>query len=260
MPRSVGYTVRFAAGVSIVASVLVAGSAVLLRDRQDANRLLDRRRKVLEVAGLVDAGERLTGDVVTRRFEADIRTIVIELATGEPAPEIDPVGFDQRAASRDPVRSRPAPENSAGVTRLPDHAVVYHVIRQSDIEALLVPIEGKGLWGTMYGYLALSSDLETVRGITFYEHRETPGLGSGIEDSDWQVGWVGRRPFDDEWKPRLEVIKGPAGPPDAAPYEIDGLSGATLTGRGVTNLIRFWLGPDGFGAYLERYRGEAGIP
>ena len=258
MECSVAYTLRFAATVAAIASATVAIAAVVLEERQEANRLLDRRRHVLEVVGLTEAGERLTRDEVMSRFETNLQPLLIELSTGAVAQDLSPEGFDQRRASQDPDRSRPAPPNQAGVSRLPDHAIVYHLVRDDEVEAVVIPFEGLGLWSTMYGYLALSGDLSTVRGITFYEHAETAGLGALVSDPEWRALWTGRRVFDDDWRPRLRVIKGPAGPPEQAPYEVDGLSGATLTGNGVTRALHFWLGDDAFGPYLARYRADRG--
>jgi Na+-transporting NADH:ubiquinone oxidoreductase subunit C len=258
--RSPASTIRFAAVLSLVCSILVAGSAVVLRDRQEANRLLDRRLKVLTVAQLVAPGERLSREEVDARFEARIRPVAIELATGEAAPEIDIASYDQRRAAQDPGRSRLAPPNDAGVARLPVHAVVYEWVEAGAVAGIILPIEGKGLWSTLYGYLALTPDTREVRGIDFYEHGETAGLGDGIEDPVWRARWEGRQAFDDNWEPRIEVVKGPAPPPSAAPFEVDGLAGATLTGRGVTHLVRFWLGWDGFGPYLARVREGTGAP
>ena len=111
----------------------------------------------------------------------------------------------------------------------------------------------------MYGFIALSADLETINGITFYEHGETPGLGGEIDNPLWKASWQGRKAFDEQWTPRIEVIKGTAAPADQAPYQVDGLAGATLTARGVSNTVRFWLGDHAFGPYLARYRQERGI-
>jgi Na+-transporting NADH:ubiquinone oxidoreductase subunit C len=258
--RSVAYTLRFAAIVAAVASTVVATTAVGLSSRQEANRLLDQRRKVLEAAGLSAPGERLSRAAVTRRFEENIRATVVELRTGEVADDLDAASFDQRKATRDPERSRSAPDNDAGVSRVPDHVRVYHVVRADEIDALVLPFEGVGLWSTIYGFVALSADLSTVRGITFYEHAETAGLGALINEPDWRRLWEGRRVFDEQWEPRLRVIKGRAGPPEESPYEVDGLAGATLTGNGVTAALHFWLGDAGLGPYLDRYREERGIP
>ena len=256
---SVAYTLRFAAIVAFIASAVVASTALVLRPRQEANRLLDQHRQVLEATGLATAGERLARPEVTRLFNENIQAVVVHLRSGEVSPELDPAAFDQRRASTDPETSRAAPENDAGVSRIPDHALVYHVVRNGEIDQLVLPFQGVGLWSTMYGFLALSADLSTVRGISIYEHAETAGLGALVSDPEWRALWVGRRVFDDEWRPRLRVLKGPAPPPSVSPYEVDGLAGATLTGNGVTAALHFWLGDAGLGPYLDRYRDERGI-
>ena len=135
--------------------------------------------------------------------------------------------------------------------------MVYRVLDENgDLDSLVLPIEGYGLWKFLYGFIALESDLNTVRGITYYQHGETPGLGGEVDNPRWKQGWVGRKVFDDSGEPKIEVIKGYAGPVETDPYEIDGLSGATLTSRGVTNMIHFWLGENGFGPYLENLAQE----
>ena len=110
------------------------------------------------------------------------------------------------------------------------------------------------MWGTIYGFLSLAPDASTVRGLTYYEHRETPGLGGEIGNPDWLALWRGRKGYDDQWNPSIQVIKGQAGPPDTDPLRVDGLSGATITSNAVTRLIRFWLGSEGYGKFLQRYR------
>ena len=252
-------TVGFAAVVSVVASVFVAGSAVLLKDRQEENKLLDLRSKVLLVADLVKPGEKLARDAINQRFEENLTAVVIALGTGEEVADIDPVTFDQRAATQDPDRSERAPSNRAKVSRLPNNVLIYQLLDGEEVDRLILPVEGYGLWSTLYGFVALSADLRTIQGITFYEHAETAGLGGEVDNPKWLALWPGRRAFGDEWEPRIEVIKGLAGSVESDPYRVDGLAGATLTSRGVTNLLRFWLGENGFGPYLDRYRAERGI-
>lgn len=260
------YTLRFAAVVAVIASAVVATVAIALESRQDSNRLLDRRLQILEAVGLRAPGERLSREEVMRRFDENVRGLVVDRETGAVVPDAEPTTFDQRRASQDPTTSRRATENRAGVVRVPDRVLVYHLVRRTDggdaeeVEAIVLPFEGVGLWSTMYGYLALSADLARVVGVTFYEHGETAGLGALITDADWRALWVDRRVFDDDWVPALRVVKGPAGPPAESPFEVDGLAGATLTGNGVTEALRFWLGEDGLGPYLRRYRAERGIP
>lgn len=257
MQRSAAYVLGFAGVVCVICAVIVSSAAVALRDRQEVNNALYRRQNVLVAAGLVEPGESLTDEELDRRFE-QIEARVVNLQTGEYAPEIDPLGFDQRKATTDPAMSRAAPANVAQLQRLPDHVVVYEVRDGAgDLEMVVLPVRGKGLWSTLYGFIALRGDLETIQGLTFYEHGETPGLGGEIDNPRWKSLWEGRKAFDEEGDVVVRVVKGPAGPPFEAPYEVDGLAGATITSRGVTNLVRFWLGEEGFQPYLENLQGGA---
>ena len=250
------YVVGFATAVCLVCSIVVSTAAVALRDRQDRNKVLDRQTQVLVVAGLVDEGQKTSPEDVEQLFEDNIRIRVVDLTTGEYDDSVDAANYDQRKATKDPATSRAAPANNAGITRLPTYAVVYQRVEDEEVQSLILPIEGKGLWSTLYGYLALAPDTTTIEGITFYEHGETPGLGGEIDNPNWKSVWIGRQAFDENWQPAVEVIKGLAGPVAEDPYRIDGISGATLTARGVSDLVRFWLGEDGFEPYLANFRAE----
>ena len=120
---------------------------------------------------------------------------------------------------------------------------------------LLLPIHGKGLWSTLYGFIALETDTRTVKGIGFYQHGETAGLGGEVDNPQWKKQWEGKLVLDDKYKPIFKVQKGSVDNADPmAQYKVDGLSGATITSNGVTGLIQYWLGEDGFGPYLARFR------
>jgi Na+-transporting NADH:ubiquinone oxidoreductase subunit C len=248
------YTIAFAAVVCIACALPIAWAAVALKPRQEQNARIDRLEKVLAVAGVMERGESLTAEEVEARFAQSIVPRAIDLGTGEPVDSVDAAAYDQRRAMQDPAQSRPAPENAARVVRVPTVGVVYEVRRDGALQAIVLPIQGYGLWSTMYGYIALAADARTVTGITFYEHGETAGLGGEIENPRWQARWVGRRAIDDAGAVQLEVVKGAAGPAADDPYRVDGISGATITGRGVTSTLAFWLGPDAFGPYLARMR------
>lgn len=254
---AVGYTIGFAAAVCVVCAVLVSSAAVALRDRQAANEELERKRNVLQAAGVMRPGERLSRAEIEQRF-ASFEAVAVDLRTGAEDPAFEPVGYDPRRALGDPQASRPAPANDAQIARVPNHALVYKKRDEAGkLELLVLPVEGKGLWSTMYGYLALDADLDTVRGLTYYQHGETPGLGGEVDNPRWKALWPGRRIVDTDDHVAIEVIRGQAGPPGEDPYRVDGLSGATLTSRGVTGTLRFWLGAHGFGPYLERLKREA---
>ncbi len=259
MPRldSTRYTVLFAVAVSALCALLVSATAVGLRDRQQANALLYQQKNVLLAAGLAEAGAELSRAEVLAIFERRIQVRGVDLQSGALLAEnrFDAKAYDQRRARNDPAMSRAAPPNDAQLARLPKLATVY-VVKGADghPEQFVLPIEGLGMWGTMYGFLAIARDGNTVRGLTFYEQKETPGLGGEIANPKWQALWVGRKAFDANWQPQLSVIKGQAGPPAQDPHRVDGLSGATITSVGVSRVVRFWLGDDGFGPTLKNLR------
>jgi Na+-transporting NADH:ubiquinone oxidoreductase subunit C len=261
MQHSSLYTVLFAAALCIVCSVLVSSSAVGLHDRQVRNQLIDQQKKVLAVIGLIDPGDSPPAAEVERLFEENLEARIVSLQTGAYVEGVDAIAFDQRKAAKDPETSRPAPANPARVRRVPDQARIYLYSEGEELQALVLPIEGMGLWSTLYGYVALERDARTIRGLTFYEHGETAGLGGEVDNPRWKALWPGRLAFDEDWQTKIAVIKGAAGPPGDDPYRVDGLSGATLTCNGVTNALRFWLGDAGFGPFLAEYRaGEGGKP
>lgn len=257
MQYSVRYILAFSTAICFVCALFVSGTAEWLGPRQKRNILIDRQKNVLSVAGLMKPGESLTATEIEERFHASVRPKVINLATGEENTSIDPTTFNQRAASRDPATSQPAPPNPSKVLRVPDQALIYEVVGANDkVDTIILPIQGYGLWSTLYGYLALDPDMNTIQGITYYEQKETAGLGGEVQNPRWLAKWPGRRVFDERGRVKITVKKGVAGPPETDPYYVDGLSGATITSRGVTNMLHFWMGKDGFGPFIAKQKGE----
>jgi Na+-transporting NADH:ubiquinone oxidoreductase subunit C len=258
---STRYTFLFATVVCVVCALLVAVSAVGLHDRQEMNALLYRQKNVLLAAGLVGPGEDLSARELLKIFDQNIRVRLVDLATGElvPREKQDPQSYDQRRARNDPAQSRVAPPNDAGVSRLPNYGTVYFAMKGDAVRLVVLPIEGAGMWGTVYGFIALEPDCNTVRGLTYYDQKETPGLGGEIGNPKWQAVWNGRKVYNDKWEPQLTVIKGKAGAPDRDPHHVDGLSGATITSNGVSRLTAFWMSNQAWGRFLTRVR-EGGKP
>ncbi|MCB9553167.1 MAG: Na(+)-translocating NADH-quinone reductase subunit C [Myxococcales bacterium] len=254
MQYSQKYIVGFAAAVCLVCGIFVASAAVALRDQQQQNAVLDQQEKVLNVAGLLQEGQKVSPAAIQKLFDDNIKARIIDLQSGEYT-EDDPASFDQLAATADPATSKVAPPNPAGVPRLPKKAKIYQVMNGENVSAVILPVHGKGLWSTMYGYVALAPDGNTIKGLTFYQHGETPGLGGEVDNPRWKGLWPGRKVYVDG-EPKIDVIKGQAGPPAVDPYKVDGLSGATITSRGVGFLMRFWLGENGFGPYIQKFKSE----
>jgi len=254
-------TILVALGVCIVCSVLVSGSVVILRQRQQDNKELDKLKNILQAANLY------TDDAsVKRTIQEKIRPVLVDLANGQILSEstgdkrLDPRRFDLKAIARDPELSRtiPAGKDLAHIGRQPKYMVVYNVIENGQVAGLILPVYGKGLWSTMYGFIALKNDLQTVTGFIFYEHGETPGLGGEVDNPLWRAKWVGKQAFNESGALKIEVIKGIADPASPlARFQIDGLSGATLTTRGVDHLVKFWLGSNGYEPFLNNLRAGA---
>ncbi len=254
------YTIAFATAVCVVCALMVSVAAVSLQPRQKANARLYMEKNVLLAAGLVKPGQPVTVRDVEGFFEKDIQARLVDFATGELVPEgkIDARAYDQRAARADPAASHPAPPNTAGIGRMPNYGIVYFVKQGGEVRQVVIAVEGLGMWGTIYGFLSLDRDGSTVRGLTYYDQRETPGLGGEIANPAWQALWLGRHAYDAQGHAAIRVIKGQAGPPDKDPLHVDGLSGATVTSNAVTRLMQYWLSDDGYGKFLRRFR-EKGV-
>ncbi len=250
-------TVLITFAVCIVASVLVATSAVLLKPVQEANKERERRARLAEIIARVpDAG---VGLGLGKAGQLEAR--VVELATGRYVTSIDPARFDQRRAAQDLAQSVTIPpkRDLAQIKRRSRYSVVYLLRRDGRLGLVILPVHGRGFGSVLRGYLGLTADTRRVVGLVFYEHAETPGLGALIDDRKWLDKWAGKKVWDDALRPALGVADGEVAPGSAAaPYTVDGLTGATWTSRGVTNLLRFWLGDDGFGPYLDKLRTKGG--
>lgn len=253
--NSTKYIVVFCSVVCLVCSIFVAGAAVLLKDKQEINAVLDRQKKVLVVAGLLAENAQVKPDEIQRLYKTHIRGRVVDLATGEIDPKADAATYDLAAVLSDNNASRPAEGaevSITGLTRIPKKGLVFEVVFGDTVEMVVLPIQGKGLWSTLLGYLAIDSNGNTIRGITFYKHGETPGLGGEVDNPSWKAVWSGRKAYNEKGEPAITVIKGPAGGAAVAPHKVDGLSGATITGNGVTKFVQFWLGAKGYGPFLAR--------
>jgi Na+-transporting NADH:ubiquinone oxidoreductase subunit C len=253
-------TFTVAALLCVVCSLLVSSAAVGLRPLQVSNRALEKKRNILEAAGLASGRDAVAVDEAFRRIE----TRVVELATGQyvGTETIDPATYDPVAASRNPEQSIAIAQEDdvAAIKRREKYALVHLVNNDAgEVEQIVLPVRGMGLWSTLYGFVSIDRDLKTVHGLTFYEHSETPGLGGEVDNLDWKSQWHGKLLFDDRGEIRIEVIKGTVDPgsPESM-YQVDGLSGATITSRGVTNLLHYWFGDHGFGPYLGELRKQWG--
>lgn len=245
----------------LVCAIVVSTAAVKLRPAQQANKALDMKQNILKAAGMMAADADVVASEVDAIFE-NIQVKVVDLDTGEfvDSSVLDVEAYDQRKAAKDPSMSRrlTSEEDGADIRRREKYAKIYVVETNGQMEKIILPMHGYGLWSTLYGFIALESDLNTIIGLGFYDHGETPGLGGEVDNPRWKSQWKGKKVFDENGNPALGLKKGGVIPNSpAAIYNVDGLSGATLTSTGVTNLLRFWLGDLGFKPLIKRIQKES---
>ncbi|HCE39760.1 MAG: Na(+)-translocating NADH-quinone reductase subunit C [Alcanivorax sp.] len=256
--ESVAKTLTVAFLVCLVCAVVVSTAAVTLRPVQQKNQTLDRRVNILQAAGLYQPGMDVQAafETIERRF--------VDLETGEYVDKPD--SYDQLKAAKDPEQSEAlsGDEDIASIKRQADVAEVFLARDDSgDLSRIILPVRGYGLWSTLYGFMALEPDAKTIAGLGFYQHGETPGLGGEVDNPKWKALWEGKKIYDEDGDVAIQVIKGTVDSKTPnAENKVDGLAGATLTSKGVSHLVRFWVGEKGFGPYLERMQqngaGDAG--
>ena len=229
----------------IACAIIVSVTAVSVRPEQNLNIENEKKIKILAAAGIET-------DKVDEEFSR-IKTVFVDFETDKLV-TIDSA-YDHIKAASDPDLSTviPKADDIAVLKRRENIGTIYvWVDEKNAIEKLVLPIRGYGLWGTLYGYLSLDSDLNTVRGIEYYDHKETPGLGGEVDNPNWKSDWYGKRIYNDDGSVALYVTKGAS----STDYEIDGISGATLTTNGVSNMIKYWLGDNGYGPIIKNLNEE----
>lgn len=248
--ETIAKTVTVVVLLSLVCSVLVSGTAVVLKPLQEYNQALDRQTNILKVAGFAT-------DSVSKTYKEHIEAKLLDLETGEFV-DGEANEYDFKKAAKEPktsIKLTPS-QDLAIIRRIPKIMPVYLAYNADrELQNIVFPVYGMGLWSTMYAYLAISPDGQQYNGITYYEQGETPGLGAEVENPSWTAQFIGKRVYDDQGKPALRIVKG--GAPKGTDWGVDGLSGATITSDGVQKTLDFWLGSLGYKQYLDRVRQEA---
>lgn len=258
--ETVSRTVVVALALCIVCSVIVSTAAVVLKPAQIINRNLDMKTNILAAAGMLEAGA--SADDIEEQFQRfDVKLVNLESGEYVDPQSIglkDAMSYDQYRAAADPEMSEdiPASEDKAGIKRQADIAKVFVLQDKGELKRVVLPIHGYGLWSTLYGFVSLEGDANTIEGLGFYAHAETPGLGGEVDNPKWKSQWVGKKLYGKDMSdPEIQLVKGGVDPssPDAE-HKVDALSGATLTSRGVQQLVNFWMSERGFAPYLNKLR------
>ena len=257
MNESITKTIGVAFCVCLICSLVVSFSAVSLRDLQNENKLNDKRIKILQAADIYNPDEDIKQQFLK------LETKFVNFETGK----LMDTYMDFSLEEYDPILATRDSNLSSKVPTSEDIAVIKNrenigkifILRNDDysINKLILPIRGYGLWGTLYGYISIENDFNTIAGIEFYDHKETPGLGAEVDNPKWKNLWPGKEIYQNG-EVSLNVIKGKVDNNDKdAQYEIDGLSGATITSRGVTNMIAYWFGESGYSKLFKELNYES---
>ena len=265
-------TIAIAVALCLVCAVLVSFAAVALKPLQIDNKAADMKKNILDVAGLLEEGADINA-----AFSEKIEAKIVDLETGSYVENIDADEFDQRKAAKDPAQSVAIPKDKdiAHIRVKAKYAKVFLVKEASVTKSIILPMHGYGLWSTLYGFLSLDADGQTVQSINFYDQAETPGLGGEVVNPNWRALWKGKKVYAETDQPSLEkglITEADIGEPalslikgvvdntkPASQYQVDGLAGATLTSTGVTNLVRYWMSNEGFAPYLKKVRTVKGV-
>ncbi|REL34456.1 Na(+)-translocating NADH-quinone reductase subunit C [Thalassotalea euphylliae] len=246
-----GKTVGFVLAVCIVCAAVVSTAAVGLKQKQIDNKALDQQTKILEAAGILP--EKVNKSSVNSTFDQFVEAKMIDLDSGEYI-DGNPELFDERRNSRDAQKSDKPENDIAGINRRSHDAVVYLVRNGAgEVETVVLPIVGSGLWDLMFGYVGLEADLNTVKNVIYSDHKETPGLGAEVMNPKWIAMWPGKKIYGEGDVVKANLVKGGAKSGDM--HGVDALSGATLTSNGVTRTLQFWFGEEGYLPYIKKNRG-----
>ena len=247
-------TIAVALALCFVCAILVSFSAVVLKPLQVENKALDMKKNILDVAGLMDEGTD-----INLAFSDQIEEKLVDIATGDYVEDMDVVVYDQRKAAKDPEQNitLDSSDDIASIKRKAKVAKVYLVKKGDAIQSIILPMHGYGLWSTMYGFLALEADGQTVKSINFYDQAETPGLGGEVVNPNWRALWKGKKVYNESGEVALGLIKGVVDiSKPGSEYNVDGLAGATLTSLGVSNLVKYWMSAEGFAPYLDKIKND----
>jgi Na+-transporting NADH:ubiquinone oxidoreductase subunit C len=205
--HSTGYVLGFATAICVACSLAIAGTALTLKPLQDRNAAIDKKKNVLGAAGLLKEGEVLTGDQVLERYAEQVKEVVIDTKSGQIAVD-QPAGefaasvlvVDIRNFAKSAVTYRPTERYRSAF-----------LVGSGAQQVTILPIAGKGLWSTVYGFLALKADNRTVAGVSFYKHGETPGLGGECEKPAFTGQFTGKVIAGADNKASFGVAKGKTG-------------------------------------------------
>ncbi len=234
----------------VVCSLLVSSTYVGLKDRQEENKQRDKKLNILEACGLdkktIDVDQVYADNVSAKLVNLDSGQYIDHWQEGSGAEDYD---LDELFEDESRYITLNRQDDLPGIEKRENIAAIY-IYTEGDSQRIVLPVRGKGLWSTLWGFVAVDSTGSMINGITFYEHGETPGLGGEVDNVNWKELWKsGKQIYDEDGSVKVKVLK-KGTPQTDVNSQVDGLAGATITTNGVSKLLQFWLGDLGFKKFL----------
>jgi Na+-transporting NADH:ubiquinone oxidoreductase subunit C len=219
------YIILYSAGLTIFCGAILAFASISLKDKQDANIALEQKGNILSTVTTLEESANIEALYAKR-----IRGFVIDY-NGNEIPNLEPSKVAVASEYKKKPEERVLP--------------VYEFVSEEDsskVEAVVLPVFGYGLWNNIWGFVALESDFNTLRGVKFAHAGETPGLGARIESEEIQERYKGKKVFENDVLMSIIMMKGEGNNYSDDHHKVDGMSGATLTAKGVNNMMKDYFG------------------
>ena len=244
MQRSNTYIIIFTTIVTILLGGLLSLTSVVLKPLQDKQVELDTKKKIL--GAVMDISQIKDPDEILRTYNERVSSTVVDI-------EGNPVTTDTKGNELIAEKIN-IQKNHKIAKEERSYPVFIFKNDQGDIDAYIFPMFGSGLWDWISGYIALNKDLNTVRGIAFDHKQETPGLGARITDKAVQGRYIGKKIFNAGGTlESIKMVKG-EGNSGLSQHEVDGMSGATLTAKGVNQMLMHYL--DSYRGFFSKVKSE----
>lgn len=251
MQQSNTYIITFSVILTVILGLLLSGTSQVLGPMQKEAIALDNKKQILGALIPGDEIAAMTPQEVNSYYESRVSSIVVDI-NGKEVTERDGVAVTAETVDVAKNYKKPKEERLFPV-------YIYHAEgKLDDVANYVLPLYGAGLWNAIWGYIALDTDMNTVGGITLAHAGETPGLGARITDSEVQSRYVGKTIYDESGElVAVEMQKGEGNDYSDSPHKVDGMSGATITGKGVNNMLYNYL--NYYQAYIESKKSSTAV-
>ncbi len=210
------YIMTFSVVMVVSVAILLSLTALLLQPRQEKNVEVEKKMNILSSINVVST----KSDAVSQ-YDKYIRNSYVINTDGKHIEGVDPFTVSLRAEHKKPLAEQYLP--------------VFIAVEDNGDTLRILPLEGKGLWGPIWGYVSLKSDMSTIAGVTFDHKGETPGLGAEINTTEFESQFLGKTLFKDGSFVSIKVVKGGVRP--GSLNEVDGISGGTITSKGLEAMV-----------------------